>query len=172
VTGRPAVILDRDGVLNEKPPRAQYVRKWEEWRWIPGSLDGLAALTAAGKRVFVVSNQAGVARGAMSADDLVEIHRRMLEDVASAGARIDGIYTCPHDWDAGCDCRKPAPGMLIQAQRDHALDLSKTPFIGDDERDAEAADAAGCPSLMVTADVPFRDVVDRLLSRQPDMAVA
>ena len=149
VTAPPAVIVDRDGVLNEKPPRAEYVRSWDEWRWIPGAVDALATLTAAGRRIIIVSNQAGVARGAMSLEALDEIHRRMRADVEAAGGRIDAIYVCPHDWDEGCDCRKPRPGMLFSAQRDHALDLSRTPFIGDDERDAEAAAAAGAPSILV-----------------------
>jgi D-glycero-D-manno-heptose 1,7-bisphosphate phosphatase len=149
VTAPPAVILDRDGVLNEKPPRAQYVRSWDEWRWIPGALEGIALLTAAGRRVFVVSNQAGVARGAMTRAAVDEIHERMCADIEAAGGRVEGIYICPHDWDEGCSCRKPKPGMLLDAQRDHALDLTRTPFIGDDERDAEAAAAAGAPSILV-----------------------
>ena len=149
VSGSPAVIVDRDGVLNEKPSRAEYVRHWAEWRWIPGAQEGLATLTAAGYRVVIVSNQAGVARGAMTAADLDEIHRRMRQDIEAAGGRIEAIYVCPHDWEAGCTCRKPRPGMLLQAQREHALDLSRTLFIGDDERDAEAARAAGAPSILV-----------------------
>jgi histidinol-phosphate phosphatase family protein len=149
LTSPPAVIVDRDGVLNEKPPRAEYVRSWEEWRWIPGALDALATLTAAGRRVIIVSNQAGVARGALSLGALDDIHRRMRADIEAAGGRIEAIYVCPHDWDEGCECRKPRPGMLIAAQREHALDLSRTPFIGDDERDAEAAAAAGAPSILV-----------------------
>ena len=150
VTAPPAVIVDRDGVLNEKPPRAEYVRSWSEWRWIPGSLEALATLTAAGRRVIIVSNQAGVARGAMTRAELDEIHGRMRLEIEAAGGRIEAIYVCPHDWDEGCACRKPKPGMLLQAQRDHALDLTQTPFIGDDERDAEAAAAAGSPSILVS----------------------
>ena len=158
VTGSPAVILDRDGVLNVKPPRATYVTSWSEWKWLPGALEALAHFTEKGFRVFVVSNQAGIGRGAMTEADLTAIHARMMEEVVAAGGRIDAIYHCPHDWDAGCDCRKPSPGMLFAVQRDHHIDLTRTPFIGDDPRDAEAAAAAGAPSLMVDADSSLLDL--------------
>jgi D-glycero-D-manno-heptose 1,7-bisphosphate phosphatase len=104
----------------------------------------------AGYRVIVVSNQAGIARGAMTEADLAAINLRMTTEAREAGGRIDAVYHCPHDWDAGCECRKPRPGMLFQAQRDFSLDLTRTTFIGDDERDGEAADAAGCPFIRVS----------------------
>jgi histidinol-phosphate phosphatase family protein len=147
---RPAIILDRDGVLNRKPPRAQYVRSWSEFEWVPGAREGLKRLKDAGFRVIIVSNQAGVARGAMTEADLLDIHRHLVREAVLAGGRIDAIYYCPHNWDEGCECRKPRPGMLFQAQRDFSLDLSRTPFIGDDERDAQAAEAAGCPCQLVS----------------------
>jgi len=166
VTGSPAIILDRDGVLNAKMPRAEYVRSWSEWRWMPGALDALRRLREAGYRTFVVSNQAGIARGAMTRRDLEDVHARMLADVEAAGGRIDGIYVCPHDWDAACTCRKPKPGMLLAAQRDHALDLTITPFVGDDSRDAEAAAAAGAPSILVDSERSLLDVVESILARR------
>jgi histidinol-phosphate phosphatase family protein len=160
---RPAVILDRDGVLNRRPPRAQYVRRPEEFEWLPGALDALRHLRDAGYRVLVVSNQAGIARGAMTEDDLAAVSAKMLSDVAASGGHIDALYHCPHGWDEGCDCRKPRPGMLLRAQRDWHLDLTRTYFIGDDERDAQAADAAGCPSALVTDTVSLYDLTRRLL---------
>lgn len=160
---RPVIILDRDGVLNEKAPRANYVRTWEEFKWLPGAKEALRALNQAGYRIIIVSNQAGVARGAMTEADLLDIHRRMVKDAENAGGRIDAIYYCPHDWDAGCECRKPAPGMLFQAQRDFNLDLSRTLFVGDDERDAQTADAAGCRSAMVSDQKPLLEVITELL---------
>ena len=147
---RPAVLLDRDGVLNRKPPRAQYVRSWSEFAWLPGATEALRLLNEAGYRVIVISNQAGVARGAMREEDVVDIHQRLQAEAVAHGGRIDAIYYCAHDWDAGCECRKPRPGMLLQAQRDFNLDLSRTPFIGDDARDAEAAEAVGCPPFLVS----------------------
>jgi D-glycero-D-manno-heptose 1,7-bisphosphate phosphatase len=152
LTRRPTILLDRDGVLNRRPPRAEYIRRPDEFVWLPGALEALRLLTDRGYRSFVISNQAGVARGAMTEADLMAVEERMLADARDAGGRIDGAYYCRHDWDAGCDCRKPLPGMLFQAQRDHALDLTRTPYIGDDDRDGEAAELAGAPFIQVTDD--------------------
>lgn len=163
---RPAIILDRDGVLNERPPRARYVREPEEFRWLPGAREALRLYVEAGWRVIVVSNQAGLERGAMTAADLAAVHARMCAEAEQAGGHIDAIYHCPHDWNAGCDCRKPKPGMLFQAQRDHHLDLSRTYFIGDDERDEEAARAAGCKFAYVSAQASLLDLTGRLLAGQ------
>ena len=163
---RPAIILDRDGVLNRKPARANYVCRWEEFEWLPGAKEALKLLQTAGIRVLVVSNQAGVARGAMTEADLLDIHRRMVREATLAGGNIEVIYYCPHNWDDGCDCRKPKPGMLFQAQRDFSLDLSRTLFIGDDERDAQAADSAGCPSLLVSDQKTLLDIVRELVNKR------
>lgn len=160
---RPAVILDRDGTLNRRPPRAQYVTRPEEFEWLPGSLEALGLLKERGYTVAVVSNQAGIGRGAMTEDDLAAIHDRMLSE---AGGAIEAIYHCPHDWDEGCECRKPAPGMLFQAQRELDLDLTRTPFLGDDERDGQAAAAAGCPFAMVGEERPLLDAVRELVAER------
>lgn len=159
-----AVILDRDGVLNRRPPQAQYVRSRADFQWLPGALAALKMLHGAGYRVMVVSNQAGIARGAMSEADLAEIHRAMKEEAGAAGGKIDAVYYCPHDWDAGCECRKPMPGMLFQAQRDFNLDLSRTYFVGDDGRDGEAAERASCLFAKVSHDRPLIDWVKDLLN--------
>jgi histidinol-phosphate phosphatase family protein len=161
---RPAVIVDRDGVLNKRPPQANYVRRWNEFEWLPGAREGLGLLHRSGFRAIVVSNQAGVGRGAMTEADLESIHARMRREVEHAGGRIDAVYYCPHDWDDGCACRKPKPGMLFQAQRDWSLDLSRVPFIGDDDRDAQAAEAAGCRPLLVSDDLSFLDIVRTLIN--------
>jgi D-glycero-D-manno-heptose 1,7-bisphosphate phosphatase len=156
---RPAVLLDRDGVLNRKPARAEYVRQWSEFDWLPGAKEALRRLREADWRVIVVSNQPGIARGAMTEEDLLTIHERMKQEAVEAGGWIDAIYYCPHGWDDGCECRKPRPGLLFQAQRDHSLDLSRTPFIGDDIRDRQAADAAGCPSIVISEEGGLLEVV-------------
>ncbi len=96
--------------------------------------------------------------------DLTAIRERMKTETFSAGGRIDAFYHCPHDWDEGCECRKPKPGMLFQAQRDFALDLSRTFFIGDDERDAQAAEAAGCSAVLVSDALPLLDVIRKLVN--------
>lgn len=161
---RPAVILDRDGVLNKKLPRSSYVRSWSDWQWIPGAKEALRLFREAGYRVVVVTNQAGVGRRVMTEVDLSNIHDRVKAEVASAGGRLDAIYYCPHDWNEGCYCRKPRPGLLYQAQREFSLDLSRTYLIGDDERDGKAAEAAGCPWLMVSAEKSLLDYARLLVS--------
>jgi histidinol-phosphate phosphatase family protein len=159
----PTVILDRDGVLNRKPAPAQYVRIWDEWEWCAGALEALRLLARAGYRTIIASNQPGIGRGLMSADALAAVHKRMMDDTARAGGRVDAVYFCPHNWDEGCPCRKPKPGLLHQAQREFHLDLTRTPFIGDDERDRMAAAATGCPFFQVRDDCSLLDVVQRLL---------
>lgn len=156
---RPAIILDRDGVLNKRPPRAEYVRSPDEFEWLPGAREALKLLNDKDYRVIVVSNQAGVARGAMTAADLDEVNGRMRAEAEQAGGRIDAIYCCTHDWDEGCECRKPRPGMLFDAARDFHLDLTRVVFVGDDERDAQAADAAGAASVLVSDERPVLEAV-------------
>ena len=141
---KPAVLVDRDGVLNQRAAPGEYIGNWSEWRWLPGALEGLVRFHRAGYRVAVITNQAGLALGSVTAAALDDIHSRMQADVAAAGGKIDAIYVCPHHWEAGCLCRKPRPGMLLAAQRDLHLDLTRTWFLGDDERDVQAAEAAGC----------------------------
>lgn len=160
----PAVILDRDGVLNVRPPKAEYVRHPEDFRWLPGARDALRLLTEAGYRIIVVSNQAGIGRGLMTEEQLEAVHDRMRTEARESGGRIEAVYYCPHGWDDGCDCRKPKPGMLFQAQREHHLDLTHTVFIGDDERDEAAADAAGSPFVYASEEVPLLNVIRRLLA--------
>jgi histidinol-phosphate phosphatase family protein len=165
----PAVILDRDGVLNERPAPGRYVRSVSGFRWLPGALEALRAFRRAGYRVIVASNQAGLSRGSLDAKSLEAIHEKMRADARAAGGFIDAIYYCPHDWDAGCECRKPKPGLLFQAQRDFSLDLTRTFVIGDDERDLLAATAAGAPSRLVTADEPLLAHACRLLKEHPSV---
>jgi len=157
------VILDRDGVLNRKPHLAEYVRRWQEFEWLPGARTALRLLHHSGYRVVIVSNQAGIARDVMTETDLAAIHRRMTEKVASAGGKIEAIYYCPHDWDADCECRKPKPRMLFQTQHDLNLDLTRTFFVGDDERDGEAADRAGCLFVQISEERPLIEWVRQLL---------
>lgn len=162
---RPVVLLDRDGVLNRKMPRAQYVRSWTEWEWLPGAREALRLFAQAGYKVIIISNQPGIARGALSEVALTEIHTRMTAEAREEGGDINRVYYCPHNWDEGCECRKPKPGLLFQAQRDFGLDLSRTYFIGDDERDGQAAEAAGCLWGQVTDDVSLLDIVRKMASR-------
>lgn len=160
-----AVILDRDGVLNERPPQAHYVRSWEEFQWLPGAIQAMKSLNGAGYKLILASNQSGIARGVMTEEDLAALHGRMENELAQEGVSLDAIYYCPHGWDDNCLCRKPLPGMLFQAQRDFHLDLTKTLFVGDDERDQQAGEAAGCQTALVTPARPLANVVQEYLSR-------
>lgn len=155
----PAVIVDRDGVLNVKQPKACYVRKVEEFVWIAGSREAIRRLKDEGYLVIIVTNQAGIARGVMNKSDLEAIHENMKMDLVREGASIDAIYVCPHGWDEGCMCRKPKPGMLFQAQKDFHLDLTRTHFVGDDSRDMEAGEQAGCKTHLVSKGHQLLDVV-------------
>ncbi|MCE9584785.1 MAG: HAD-IIIA family hydrolase [Planctomycetes bacterium] len=144
---RPAVFLDRDGVLCEDRP--DYVKSWAEWRWIPGALEGAAALAKAGRALVVVSNQACVRKGIVSRDTLDGILARMRADLEAAGAPLAGIYVCPHGDEDRCDCRKPKPGLLLAAAHDLNLDLGASTLVGDALRDREAALAAGSRFVLV-----------------------
>ena len=142
------LLLDRDGVINEKAAKGEYVNCWEEFRWIERTRDSLRQLSKMGFRFIVISNQAGIARGMTSPEEVERIHRKMVETLAAEGIEILQVYVCPHHWEDNCDCRKPKPGMLFQASRDHLFRLDHTVFVGDDPRDLEAAEQAGCRGVL------------------------
>jgi D-glycero-D-manno-heptose 1,7-bisphosphate phosphatase len=144
-----AVFLDRDGVINRE--RADYVKCWDEFEFLPGVLPALARLADLPQPVIVVTNQSAVGRGLMGRSALDEIHRRLQHRVAASGGRIDAFYLCPHRPDEGCACRKPQPGLLLQAAQDFGLNLSNCVFIGDSITDREAAQAAGCACCLVAS---------------------
>jgi D-glycero-D-manno-heptose 1,7-bisphosphate phosphatase len=155
------VLIDRDGVLNEKAPKADYVKCWSEWSWMEGAKEGLKHLVDQGYKLILITNQAGIAREKMTENDLHSIHFMMKEELAEIGVKFEAIYFCPHGWDEDCLCRKPKPGMLWNAQRDFSFDLSKTYFIGDDPRDMEAADAAGAKGLFKPVDTSLLSLVEK-----------
>ena len=142
-----AIFLDRDGVINEN--RADYVKSWSEFRFLPGSREAIAKLTQAGHRIVVCSNQAGVAKGAISVETIEEIHTRMLAEIRDTGGAIEKVYYCPHSKEDNCDCRKPRPGQLLRASRELGLDLSDAVFVGDNATDIQAGLAAGVQSILV-----------------------
>jgi D-glycero-D-manno-heptose 1,7-bisphosphate phosphatase len=162
-----AVFLDRDGVINYN--REDYVKSPEEFVLLPGAAAAAARLTQAGCALFIISNQAGVGKGVMTEAALAAITRKMLDGLAEAGACVQGIYYCPHSPEAGCDCRKPLPGLLRRAGRDHGLDLSQTVFVGDDRRDLAAGAAAGAPTVLVLTGKTSRADAEAL-AREMDSA--
>jgi D-glycero-D-manno-heptose 1,7-bisphosphate phosphatase len=143
------LIVDRDGVLNAEPAGGEFVREPAQFHWLPGSLEALARLSAAGIRISVASNQSGVGRGLMSPADLARVHARMTDSAAAAGGSIDAIFCCPHAPDAGCECRKPAPGLVLAAMRASGIAPAATLVVGDDARDVAAARAAGVAAALV-----------------------
>lgn len=153
------VFLDRDGVINKKAPKADYVKKWDEFGFIPGAIEGMKYLSQNGYQIYIITNQAGIARGMMTQEDLADIHKNLKEELSKHGIKIEAIYYCPHGWDEGCDCRKPKPGMFYQAAREHDIDLTKTIFVGDDERDKIAGDAAGLKTILVDPNESLLEVV-------------
>ena len=163
----PTVFLDRDGTLNKRAPKACYIESPEQFTWLEGAKEAVGLLKKSGCRVILVSNQPGIARGNLTEDVLEQIHRKMQDELRQeTGYQIDAIYYCPHDWDEGCDCRKPKPGMLYQAQKEYSLNLKECILIGDDDRDMEAGKAAGCKTCQVTADRNLLQIVKELVSER------
>jgi D-glycero-D-manno-heptose 1,7-bisphosphate phosphatase len=144
---RAAVFLDRDGVIIENRP--DHVKAWSEVRFLEGSLAALRRLAAAPLAIVIVSNQAVVGRGLLDEEVAWQLQRQLVAEIAAGGGRIDASYLCPHHPQAGCVCRKPAPGMLLQAARDLRLDLRRSWLVGDAVSDLQAAHAAGARGILV-----------------------
>lgn len=149
-----AVFLDRDGVINRKAPEGDYIRKWREIQLLPGAVNAVATLNRAGFKVFVVTNQRGVALSKVRIEDLLEIHDRVRIEFARGGALISQIYYCPHDIQSMCACRKPKPGMLHRAAAEHNVDLKASWMVGDSISDVKAGESAGCSNVLLASSVP------------------
>lgn len=143
------VILDRDGVLNREAPEAGYIRAPGEFFWLPGALEALALLRSAGLHLSVATNQSGVGRGLMTLTQLDAIHERMLIEAAANGGALDTVLFCPHAPDDGCECRKPAPGLIREALTRSGIGAAESLVVGDDRRDLEAASRAGVQAALV-----------------------
>lgn len=145
---RPALFLDRDGVLNED---RGYVSRWEDFRWIDGAREAVATFNRAGWLVIVVTNQSGVGRGYYTEEAMHALHARMVEDLAAAGGRIDAFYHAPQHPEAPLEAyrhpdppdRKPNPGMILRALSEWPIDRAASLLIGDKPSDLEAAERAG-----------------------------
>jgi D-glycero-D-manno-heptose 1,7-bisphosphate phosphatase len=144
---RPAVLLDRDGTLNENLP--QGVTRLEEFEPIPGAFEAVGRLCRAGWPVAVITNQSGVSKGIVTREVVDEVNRRCAELAAEHGATFDGIYVATDLPGSGGERRKPRPGMIAEAAREHGYDLFRSYVIGDSFRDMLAGRAAGCTPLLV-----------------------
>ncbi len=142
-----AVFLNRDGVINQECPG--YVKSWNEFTWISGSKEALRCLHGNGFLTIVVTNQSVVGRGLIDAKRLDEIHDTMRSEVESVGGGINQIYYCPHPPEAGCDCRKPKPGLLLKAEGDFDISLSDSYMVADTIEDVEMAKNLGCKTVLV-----------------------
>lgn len=159
---RPAIFVDRDGVLNVNRP--DYVKSPAEVEFIPGALAAVARATRAGWPVVVITNQSIIGRGLVTAASVAEINALIEQQIEAAGGRLAGVYVCPHAPTQVCDCRKPLPGLLHQAAEALGLDLSASVMIGDAVSDAQAGLAAGTRAILVSS--------GRGVHLPPDLAAA
>jgi D-glycero-D-manno-heptose 1,7-bisphosphate phosphatase len=144
---RPAVFLDRDGVININ--RSDYVKTWHEFQFLPGVLDALQALGTLGWLTVVITNQSAIGRGLVTQETVEQIHQQMCAQIKQAGGVIHDVFYCPHHPSDGCPCRKPKPGLLHQAASCLEIDLSRSILVGDATSDIEAAQAVGCFPILV-----------------------
>ena len=141
------IILDRDGVINYDSN--EYIKNESEWIPLPGSIEAIGLLSQAGFLVCVATNQSGLARGLFNEFDLARMHELMCLMVEEQGGRIEGIFFCPHGPDDNCECRKPNIGMLVQIEQQFSQSVQNAWFIGDSEKDIDAALAKHCKPILV-----------------------
>lgn len=135
------VFMDRDGVINRDSP--DYIKGVAEFEFLPGSREALRRLAENGFEAIIVTNQSAVGRGWVTADGLAGIHQRLCDGVRDHGGRIHDILVCPHRPNENCACRKPRPGLILEAQRRHGIDLAAAVMVGDSAKDIECAMNAG-----------------------------
>jgi D-glycero-D-manno-heptose 1,7-bisphosphate phosphatase len=146
------VFLDRDGVVNQKLPEGRYVSSPGEFQPLPGVHDAIGRLNRAGMRVFVVSNQRGIALGLYTAADVLDIHALFQSELNTRNAHVDAFYFCPHD-KADCDCRKPLPGLFHHAKADFPdIDAESSAIIGDSWSDIEFGRRLGMLTIFIDGD--------------------
>lgn len=150
-----AVFLDRDGVINRATAK-RYVTRWSEFQFLPGALRALRRLEGDGRKVVILSNQAGVGRGIMSRSQLDLITRRMLAAIRRAGGRVDAVYYCTHTPGAGCGCRKPKTGLIRRACRRLRIDPERSFLVGDNATDIQMGHSARCRTVLVLSGVSTR----------------
>ena len=139
---RKVVFLDRDGTINRDS--AEYIKSWEEFEFLPGSLTAIRNLTLNGFAIFVITNQSAIPRQLITRSGLDHVHQQMNHAVAQNHGEIRDIFYCPHMPDDGCECRKPEPGLSFEARDKYGLDLTTAVMVGDSAKDIECARRAGC----------------------------
>lgn len=141
------VFLDRDGVISKDSP--DHIKSWEEFHFLPRAKDAIKLLTENGFNVIVITNQSVIARGMTSVTELESMHSNMVKEIEEKGGKILDIYYCPHHPDDGCNCRKPAPGMLLKAIKDHNIDPKKSFMVGDRMMDVKVGKKVGARSIII-----------------------
>lgn len=162
------ILLDRDGVINRE--RADYVKCWDEFELLPGAIDAIHLLSSLSVPIAVITNQSAIGRGLVDRQEIDAIHARLSDLVEREGGRIDAFFLCPHTPADGCQCRKPRPGLLLQAAGRLRLDLHSSIFVGDALTDYQAAMNAGCNSLLVRSGRRSAEV-DRFATTAPEVQV-
>lgn len=142
-----AVFLDRDGTINLNEPH--YVHRIEDFKFLPGAIQALKNLSKLDKKIVITTNQSGIGLGYFKEKDLIKLNSWLIETLKSKGARIDGIYYCPHKPDENCSCRSPKPGLLIKAAKEMGISLSKSWMVGDRERDVLAGKGANLKTIVL-----------------------
>jgi D-glycero-D-manno-heptose 1,7-bisphosphate phosphatase len=143
----PAVFLDRDGVIIQN--RENYVRSWKDVEFLPSSLYALKLLSLTPYKIIIITNQSAIGRGIISIEQADKINQRIIDEITNAGGRVDGLFTCPHVPEDHCSCRKPLPGLILQAAEALSIDLPSSSMIGDALTDIQAGLAAGIHSLIL-----------------------
>lgn len=167
-----AIFLDRDGTINRY---VGFLREIDQFELLPGAAEAIRRINASEYLAIVATNQPVIARGEVTWEALSEIHKKMETMLGSEGAYVDAIYICPHHPDRGfpgerieykmdCECRKPKPGMLLQAARDYNIDLSQSWMIGDSDSDVQAGRAAGCLTMKIGKENSLLSAVHEILS--------
>lgn len=143
------LFLDRDGVINKKL-EGRYVRNWHEFEFMPHALEAIVGLTSIFKRILVITNQQGIAKGIMTQKDLFLLHQKLSVEIQNAGGKIEKWYHCPHLAEEKCGCRKPEIGMILQAQNDFpTINMQHSYLVGDSATDIEAGQKAGLHTIQV-----------------------
>lgn len=161
------VILDRDGVINRDSD--EFIKSPEEWEPLKGSLEAMARLSQAGYEIVVLTNQSGIGRKLLSADQLGQIHGRMIEHLRQLGGQVQTILFCPHHPDDGCECRKPKTGMYDELGSRLGINFTGVFSVGDSIRDLQAAKAAGATPILVKTGNGRKSL--RAIEKQPDLGL-
>lgn len=144
------ILIDRDGTINEKAPKGEYIKNWEKIKFIDNTVTAMQDLSNLGYKFIVITNQAGIARGMVERKEVKRIHENMKSYFQNLNVKILDVFLSDHHWNEGSFMRKPEPGMFFEAAVKYSIRLNRTLYIGDDLRDLEAANNAGCGMVLLT----------------------